>query len=68
MPFAFVALQGVMHCVKVVDNIILFDEDYFTHLRRLDEVLSRCKTYGITLNVDKFILGAPAVTFCGYKL
>lgn len=62
------ALQGVMNCVKVVDDILLYDEDYLTHLQRLDNVLSKCRTYGITLNADKFVLAAPTVTFCGYQL
>jgi len=62
------ALQGVMNCVKVVDNVLIYDENYLTHLARLDEVLSRCKIHGITLNAEKFVLAAPAVTFCRYKL
>lgn len=57
------ALQGVMNSVKVADNILLYDEDYLTHLRRLDNILSKCKTHGITLNADTFILAAHKVTF-----
>lgn len=36
------ALQGVMNCVKVVDGILVYDEDYLKHLRRLDDILFRC--------------------------
>ena len=62
------ALQGVSNCVKVVDDILLYDEDYSAHLHRINEVLTRCRTYGITLNKDKFVVAAPAVNFCGYTL
>lgn len=52
-----VALQGVMKCVKVVDDILLYDEDYSAHLHRVHEVLSRCRKDGMALNADKFVLG-----------
>ena len=63
-----IALQGVPQCVKVVDDILLYDEDYLTHLQRVNEVLSRCRTHGITLNADKFVLASQDVSFCGYQL
>lgn len=62
------ALQGVMQCVKVVDDILLYDEDYTEHLRRVNEVLARCRAHGITLNAEKFVLAAPKVLFCSYEL
>lgn len=62
------ALQGMTNLVKVVDDILLYDEDYLTHLHRVHEVLSRCRKHGITLNADKFTLAAPQVSFCGYVL
>ena len=62
------ALQGITNCVKVVDDILLFDEDLPTHLRRINQMLTRCREYGITLNRDKFVVAAPTVNFCGYSL
>ncbi|XP_050706255.1 uncharacterized protein LOC126991577 [Eriocheir sinensis] len=62
------ALQGVTNRVKVVDDVLLSDKDFLTHLRSIDEVLSRCRTHGITLNAEKFVVAAPAVSFCGYRL
>ncbi|KAK8373747.1 hypothetical protein O3P69_007836 [Scylla paramamosain] len=62
------ALDGVQQCAKVVDDILLWDEDYETHIRRVYEVLVRCRTHGITINAEKFVLAAPDVTFCGFKL
>ncbi|ROT64574.1 hypothetical protein C7M84_017480 [Penaeus vannamei] len=51
------ALQGITNCVKVVDDILLFESDLATHLRRVFQVLSRC-AHGITLNKDKFMVAA----------
>ncbi|XP_066953187.1 uncharacterized protein [Macrobrachium rosenbergii] len=62
------ALQGVKNCVKVVDDILLHDEDYQSHLYRIHEMLTRCRKFGITLNKDKFVVAAPTVNFCGYTL
>ncbi|XP_063591351.1 uncharacterized protein LOC134768457 [Penaeus indicus] len=62
------ALQGVTNCIKVVDDILLHDEDYLSHLQRVNEVLSRCRHHGITLNAEKFIVAASETSFCGYKL
>ena len=63
-----VALEGIEHCTKVVDDILLWDMDYKTHLERVYEVLMRCRAYGITINANKFVLAAPEVSFCGYGL
>ncbi|XP_068204834.1 uncharacterized protein [Palaemon carinicauda] len=62
------ALQGVQNCVKVIDDLLLYDEDYVTHLHRIHEVVTRCRKFGITLNKDKFVVAAPSVNFCGYTL
>ncbi|KAG0725211.1 Transposon Tf2-6 polyprotein [Chionoecetes opilio] len=62
------ALQGVDNCVKVVDDILLFDDDFPTHLQRIHQMPTRCRKYGITLNKDKFVVAAPSVSFCGYNL
>lgn len=56
------------NCVKVVDDILLFDEDYTTHLQRVYNVLTRCRKHGITLNRDKFVIASPQVQFCGYNI
>ena len=62
------ALQGIENCTKVVDDVLLYDEDFLTHLQRTYDVLMRCRESGITLNRDKFVVAAPSVTFCGYTL
>lgn len=63
-----IALQGVKNCVKVVDDILLYDADYTTHLTRIHQVLTRCREFGITINKDKFEVAAPKVDFCGFTL
>lgn len=54
--------------MKLVDDMLLFTEDNLTHLRRVDEVLSRCGRHGITLIAGKFVVAAPTASFCGYRL
>ncbi|XP_068213279.1 uncharacterized protein [Palaemon carinicauda] len=53
------ALQDVQNCVKVIDDLLLYDEDYVTHLYCIHEVLTRCRKFGITLNKDKFVAMPP---------
>ncbi|MFV0366579.1 MAG: RNase H-like domain-containing protein [Mangrovibacterium sp.] len=62
------ALQGLTKCVKVVDDVLLFDDDLLSHYKRIQELLTRCRSHGITLNRDKFIVAATKVNFCGYTL
>jgi len=62
------ALQGVKNCVKVVDDILLYDADYTAHLSRIHQVLTRCREFGITINREKFVVAATQVDFCGFTL
>lgn len=62
------ALQGISNCVKVVDDVLIYDEELLPHLQRVNTVLARCRGNGITLNADKFLLATPAVQFCGFVL
>lgn len=61
------ALQGVTSCIKVVDDILPHDEDHLLEII-VNEVLSRCRQHGITLNVVMFIVAASKASFCGYRL
>ena len=62
------ALQGIQNCTKVVDDVLIYDEDLATHLQRTHDVLLRCREFGITLNKDKFVVAAQSVKFCGYTI
>lgn len=59
-------LQGVTSCIKVVYDILPHDEDHHTII--VNEVLTRCRQHGITLNVEMFIVAASKASFCGYRL
>ncbi|XP_064088413.1 uncharacterized protein LOC135202891 [Macrobrachium nipponense] len=39
-----VALQGIQNCVKVVDDILVYDRDYYSHLCRVNKV---CHVVGL---------------------
>ena len=62
------ALQSVPNCVKVVEDVLLYDEGYLPHLHHVNTVLARCRASGITLNANKVILAALAVKFYSYVL
>lgn len=62
------ALAGILNLAKVVDDIIIWDEDLDTHLQRIKDVLNRCRTHGITLNADKMHIASSCVSFCGYTV
>lgn len=64
--FGDLAQQGVTQCVKVVDDLLLYDEDYLTHLHHVNNVLARCRTHGITLNAENFLLASKEVPFSPY--
>ena len=55
------ALSGIPNIAKVVDDIIIWDEDLEVHLQRIKDVLNRCQKHGITLNADKMCIAAPSV-------
>lgn len=54
-----VALEGVQQCANVINDVLLWDEDYETLLRRVGEVLVRCRAHGITINAEKIRVGGP---------
>ncbi|XP_068245143.1 uncharacterized protein mRpL22 [Palaemon carinicauda] len=62
------ALQGMKKCVKVVDDILIFDDDLLSHYHRIHELLTCCRKNGITLNRDKFVVAEARVNFCGFTL
>lgn len=54
--------------IKVVEDILIFDHDYDTHVKRVKQVLQRCQEYGITLNKKKVIFAEPKVEWCGFVI
>ena len=62
------ALQSIKNTVKIVDDILVFDDDYQQHLNNVWEVLNKCKENKITLNLKKFHFAQDEVDYCGYHL
>ena len=62
------ALQTIPNTVKIVDDILTYDEDYQQHLNHVWQVLNRCKENKITLNPNKFQFAEDEVNYCGYHL
>ncbi|UYV63017.1 K02A2.6-like [Cordylochernes scorpioides] len=62
------ALFGIQNVEKVVEDIIIFDSDYKTHVQRVRQVISRCQEHGITLNQKKFVFAQPEVDWCGFRI
>ena len=61
------ALDG-LDVPKVMDDFLLADSDHKEHMRRIYDVLVRCRQHGITLNADKFFCAMPSAKFVGYVL
>ena len=62
------ALAGVDNVVKVVEDVLVFDADLDSHIARVQEVLHRCSSAGITLHPKKFVFGAFTVDYCGFTV
>ena len=63
-----VALEGIENCVKVVDDVLVWDSTYEEHLQRVKRILQRCREHKITINRSKFLFANPSVNFCGYGI
>ena len=59
------ALEGIGNCAKVIDDIIVWDEQYDDHMKRMREILLRCRKHKITVNRANFVFASPAVQYCG---
>ena len=65
-----VALQGLQwtSCLIYLDDVIIFGEDFSTHLQRLQSVLSRLTEAKLKLSPSKCYLFQQEVTFLGHVL
>ena len=63
-----VAFSGIPHLAKVVDDGLIYDSDYKTHLQNVRAVLQRAREHRITLSAKKFVFGQDKVDYCGYVL
>ena len=60
------ALANLPRTEKIVDDILLYDSDWNSHIEHVRQFLKRCRDTGITLNPKKFQIGEHQVTFAGY--
>ena len=60
------AFQGIKNLQKVVDDIILYDDNLETHLQNVKKFLQRCRENQITLNPRKCKVAQESVQFAGY--
>lgn len=62
------ALEDCNNAVKVVDDVLVYDEEYQQHLNHVWEVLKQCQRNNITLNPEKFFFAKETIEYCGYQL
>ena len=62
------ALQGLSNFRKIVDDIVIYDDELTKHVEHVRRFLARCAEKGISLHRDKFKFAQKAVTFAGFEL
>ena len=62
------AFRGLTNYRRIVDDVIIFDEDKRTHATHVRQFLQRCADKGISLRKEKFKFCETAVTFAGYQI
>ena len=60
------AIQGLENTQKIVDDIIVSDEEFDEHIIKVEDLLRRCRKYGITLAKAKFRFAEERVKFAGF--
>jgi len=65
-------METVMHNIQnvlvYIDDLLLHSHDHPSHLRTLEEVLSRLVQNGIKINLEKCIFGSKEVSYLGFRL
>ncbi len=62
------AFQGLHDFRRVVDDVVVYDEDLTTHITHVRQFLQRCEDCGISLGKDKFQFCRTEVVFAGFCL
>ncbi|QQP57197.1 Uncharacterized protein FKW44_002109 [Caligus rogercresseyi] len=60
------ALEGIGNLKKIVDDVLIYDNDMEEHLARVRRFLEQCREHGITLKQDEVKLAQSSVSFAGY--
>ena len=53
-------------CLVFIDDILVFSEDFDSHIQRLQQVFERLKLSGLKIKPKKISLVLPGVSFLGY--
>ena len=62
------AFSGLFGYRRVVDDIVIYDQDPDKHADHVRQFLQRCSERGITLNRSKWVYAKPSVDFAGFTL
>ena len=62
------AFSGLDNYRKVIDNVLIFDNDYDSHVARVRQFLKCCEELKISLKRKKFKFCQPSVTFAGFEI
>ena len=63
-----IAIAGLSNVEEVMDDVIVFDDNFDQCVDRVRALLLRCKEHGITLNPDKFKFAEKEVKFVGFTI
>ena len=53
---------------NVVEDALIFDADFNTHVERVKSAIKSCSEHSITIQPKKFIFALSSVSYCGYKV
>ena len=62
------AFDGLPGYRRIVDDLVIYDNDPTQHTRHVRQFLQRCADKKITLNVAKWRFAQRSVTFAGFRL
>ena len=62
------AFKGLTNYKRIVDDVIIFDDNESNRVNHVRHYVQRCADKGIFLPKNKFKFCQPEVTFAGYKL
>ena len=62
------ALAGLSGYRRIVDDIVIYDQDIAEHANHVRVFLQRCADMNITLNMEKCKFCQTKVTFAGFRL
>jgi hypothetical protein len=57
-----------VNTVRVVDDLLRFDQDFPAHVKGLCDLLQAARMAGITLSLEKFKFEEPKAAWVGYEI